>query len=192
MSLFHSIKKIFSTPEGEQPAAEPTEGEQSPSLPESAPEPSPAATSPVPPPISPQAPYSEDIMEQRTEYAVMVDKLPKAYNHVRESGSFTSPAAEELIRQCALVIAQRRVLLPSLSPNDWIASHGEAYKRLAMICEKREDYEGAAEICLTALRDGATNDGSQSGMAGRLRRMLKKGHLQPTDEMRQYLEGPSS
>ena len=98
MSLFHSIKKIFSTPEGEQPAAEPTEGEQSPSLPESAPEPSPAATSPVPPPISPQAPYSEDIMEQRTEYAVMVDKLPKAYNHVRESGSFTSPAAEELIR----------------------------------------------------------------------------------------------
>ena len=98
-----------------------------------------------------------------------------------------------MIRQCALVIAQRRVLLPSLSPNDWIASHGEAYKRLAMICEKREDYERrGGDRALTALRDGATNDGSQSGMAGRLRRMLKKGRLQPTDEMRQYLEGPSS
>ena len=87
-----------------------------------------------------------------------------------------------------LLLLYDAALLPSLSPSDWIYPHGEAYKRLAMALEKRGDYQGAAEICLMALRDGATNDGSQHGMAGRMSRMLKRAKTAPTPEMKQYLQ----
>lgn len=68
-----------------------------------------------------------------------------------------------------------------------------AFKRLAMIREKRGDYEGAALACVQQLRLGVQGDGTKGGMRGRLARMVKKGKLAETHpeamkEITQYLE----
>ena len=137
--------------------------------------------------LNQQTPYGEEIMEQRSRYSLLVTQIPKAYNALRNSGIFEGPSTDEFLILCNQAISLRREILPQLEKGDWIFTHGEGYKRLAMVLEKRGDFQGAAEMCLLALRDGATSDGSQSGMAGRMARMLKKGKIPPTAEMKTYL-----
>lgn len=211
MSILHSLKKIWTSPEegrqpkqAEQPAAPcpPEVRENQPAQPTPPPEPATEPAEPVQqaepaePYLAPvllpesraQVPYEPSIMEQRAAYTALTDKIIKVYNTLRGQSAFESPAIDELLLLCNQAISLRKKLLPSLSPSDWIYPHGEAYKRLAMALEKRGDYQGAAEICLMALRDGATNDGSQHGMAGRMSRMLKRAKTAPTPEMKQYLQ----
>ena len=199
MSFLQSIKKMFTGPENpdaspETPQPEPVEEKateepapEPPAPPESTPE-APAETTPDPfAALNQQTPYGEEIMEQRSRYSLLVTQIPKAYNALRSSGVFEGPAADEFLLLCNQAISLRRDILPQLEKGDWIFTHGEGYKRLAMVLEKRGDFQGAAEMCLLALRDGATSDGSQSGMAGRMARMLKKGKIPPTPEMKTYL-----
>ena len=195
MSFLQSIKKMFTGPENpdgspEVPQPEPVEEKvtEEPSAPsENTPE-VPAETTPDPfAAINQQTPYGEEIMEQRSRYSLLVTQIPKAYNALRSSGVFEGPAADEFLLLCNQAISLRKDILPQLEKGDWIFTHGEGYKRLAMVLEKRGDFQGAAEMCLLALRDGATSDGSQSGMVGRMARMLKKGKITPTPEMKTYL-----
>ena len=102
-------------------------------------------------------------MEQRSRYSLLVTQIPKAYNALRSSGVFEGPAADEFLLLCNQAISLRRDILPQLEKGDWIFTHGEGYKRLAMVLEKRGDFQGAAEMCLLALRDGATSDGRADG-----------------------------
>lgn len=197
MSFLHSLKKIWTGSEEAQetqPAALPQAAEAEQAVPQpSAAQPAAETSIQPPPPASlpenrPQAPYEQQIMERRSCYAQLVDKISKVYNALRGQDAFESPDIDQLLLLCNQAIALRKELLPSLAPSDWIYPHGEAYKRLAMALEKRGDYQGAAEICLMALRDGAVNDGSQTGMVGRMARMLKKAKSSPTPEMKQYLQ----
>ncbi len=57
------------------------------------------------------------------------------------------------------------------------------FKRLAMLREKRGDYEGAALACVQQMRLGAFGDSSKSGMRGRLARLIKKGNLSQNEEI---------
>lgn len=50
----------------------------------------------------------------------------------------------------------------------------ESYRRLAMIYEKRKDYQQAINVCREALANGITKDGSKGGFVGRAARMAKK------------------
>lgn len=198
MSILHSLKKIWTGAEQqpsqqEQPAPAPKPTLVFSPAPEArqaeAPEPEAGQKAPVLLPESRvQLPYDRQIMEQRAAYTALADKITKVYNTLRGQAAFESPAVDELLLLCNQAISLRKKLLPSLSPSDWIYPHGEAYKRLAMALEKRGDYQGAAEICLMALRDGAVNDGSQHGMAGRMARMLKRAKTAPTPEMKEYLQ----
>ena len=199
MSFLHSIKKMFTGPEEpdaspQAPLTEP--GEEKEAMQPASPSPvplettaeSPEKTAPDPfAALNQQTPYGEEIMEQRPRYSLLVTQIPKAYNALRNSGIFEGPSADEFLILCNQAISLRREILPQLEKGDWIFTHGEGYKRLAMVLEKRGDFQGAAEMCLLALRDGATSDGSQSGMAGRMARMLKKGKIPPTAEMKTYL-----
>lgn len=201
MSFLHSLKKIWIGPEEARepkplPPQPPKQAEEpacpapeQPPAPEPAAEPASAQPAPVLLPESrPQTPYDRQIMEQRSRYAELTDQIAKVYNALRGRDAFESPDIDQLLLLCNQAISLRRELLPCLAAGDWIRPHGEAYKRLAMALEKRGDYLGAAEICLMALRDGAVNDGSQNGMAGRMARMLKKAKSSPTPEMKQYLQ----
>ena len=194
MSFLHSLKKIWTSLEETQLQTPPQPPAQTgePALPPSASQPIAAEPAASPSALlsenQPRAPYEQQIMEQRSRYTELVDKISKVYNALRGQDAFESPAIDQLLLLCNQAISLRRELLPHLAPGDWIRPHGEAYKRLAMSLEKRGDYWGAAEICLMALRDGAVNDGCQHGMAGRMARMLKRAKASPTPEMRQYLQ----
>lgn len=214
MSILHSLKKIWTNTEGErqasqaaQPPAPPeTRTEAFEACAEDVTEPfaeprieqttSPEAAEPEvnhPTPVllpesRAQVPYEPPIMAQRAAYTALTEKIIKVYNALRGQDAFESPAIDELLLLCNQAISLRKKLLPCLSPSDWIYPHGEAYKRLAMALEKRGDCQGAAEICLMALRDGAVNDGSQHGMTGRMARMLKRAKAAPTPEMKEYLQ----
>lgn len=48
------------------------------------------------------------------------------------------------------------------------------FKRLAIIYEKQKHYQKAIEVCEDAIALGATNDGTEGGMQGRLVRLKKK------------------
>lgn len=63
-----------------------------------------------------------------------------------------------------------------------------AYKRLAMIYEKRGDYEKAISVCIESLSMNAYLDDSKGGMKGRLARMIRKSNRQPTAQELKYLE----
>ncbi len=57
-----------------------------------------------------------------------------------------------------------------------------AFKRLAMIYEKRGQFEESVSICKEAIKCGAYSDGSKGGMKGRLARMIKKADRSPSED----------
>lgn len=57
-----------------------------------------------------------------------------------------------------------------------------AFKRLAMLYEKQERFDEAISICVSAIKIGATSDGSKGTMYGRLARMIKKAGRKPNKE----------
>lgn len=58
-----------------------------------------------------------------------------------------------------------------------------AYVRLAMLYEKQENYEKAINICVEAIRAGATNDGNKGKMYGRLARLIRKSGITVSDDI---------
>ena len=58
-----------------------------------------------------------------------------------------------------------------------------AYKRLAMLYEKQGNYEASFEVCIEAIKSGILYDGNKSGFKGRAARMIKKGNIQPDEEI---------
>ncbi len=147
MSFLQSIKKMFTGPENPDasPETQPEPVEEkateeprsrTPCSPESTPE-APAETTPdLFAALNQQTPYGEEIMEQRSRYSLLVTQIPKAYNALRSSsGVFEGPAADEFLLLCNQAISLRRDILPQLEKGDWIFTHGEGYKRLAMVLE---------------------------------------------------------
>lgn len=53
-----------------------------------------------------------------------------------------------------------------------------AYKRLAMLYEKQENYKEAIGVCVEAIEAGAYNDGSAGKMYGRLARLIRKSGIE--------------
>lgn len=61
---------------------------------------------------------------------------------------------------------------------DTTPQNAPAFKRLAMLYEKQEDFEKSVAVCINALNNGAYGD----GMRNRLSRMIKKAGREPTIE----------
>lgn len=61
-------------------------------------------------------------------------------------------------------------------------SHVPAYVRLAMLYEKQGRYEEGINICVEAIKAGATTDGNKGKMYGRLARLIKKSGLSVDEE----------
>lgn len=65
--------------------------------------------------------------------------------------------------------------------------YAPCYVRLAMLYEKRKEWDKAINICIEAIKYGAYDDHSKGKMYGRLARMIKKAGIKPTKEMTQYI-----
>ena len=109
---------------------------------------------------------------------------------VSNLGDFHGPQGQELERLCLETIQILHAYLalhPEGEPG-WLKPRKvPAYIRLAMLCEHRGDYDKAVEVCCAAIRAGATEDGNQSRMFGRLARMMKKANRPLTPDIEALL-----
>lgn len=123
-----------------------------------------------------------------SQYYNLVTEIRELYSVINTVGSFTDPSADKLIDKCAAAIVldvklkEKREYYESR-----IFDMSEPAKTLTMVFEKRQEYETAAGVCTLAIENGFTADGTNGGMRGRLARMIKKGNLPLTDELKTIL-----
>lgn len=123
-----------------------------------------------------------------TEYCDLITEIKETYTVINNVGSFTSEAGDKLIKRCADAIELDHAISEKRAYYEGRAfDYCEPYKILAMVYEKREDYQHAATVCTLAIQKGYTKDGTSGGMRGRLARMIKKGNLPITDQMKEIL-----
>ena len=118
----------------------------------------------------------------------LINKIRETYSVINSVGSFSDTAGDNLIQLCAEAITIEDDIKEKREYyEDCTFEMSEPCKTLAMIFEKREEYQRAATICVYAIQGGYTSDGTKSGMRGRLARMIKKGNLPLTDELKNIL-----
>ena len=120
-------------------------------------------------------------------YAISTE-IKETYTVINNVSSFVGADGDNLIERCFAAINLDNSIKEKRDYYDSAKyEYCEPYKILAMVHEKRGDYHRAATTCLSALQNGYTRDGTSGGMRGRLARMIKKGNLQITEEMREKL-----
>lgn len=122
-----------------------------------------------------QSQYYKLIEEIENDYTVLINGL---------GGDDTETKLENKCVQGTIYFHE---LVPFWKKYEQAIPHSSPpFKRLAMLRERRGDYEGAALACVQQMRLGSFGDGSKGGMRGRLARLIKKGNLsEKVDIMRE-------
>lgn len=111
------------------------------------------------------------------------DEINLKYSVAKELKTFDSPEMSEIVELCIkdisyapLMIKYRQELKVAGENERWYAplERYDTFKRLAIIYEKRKEYDKAKDICKQAINLGLRKDGSQGGYPGRLARLMRK------------------
>jgi vacuolar-type H+-ATPase catalytic subunit A/Vma1 len=122
------------------------------------------------------------------EFYAILTEIKETYSVITNVASFNSEAGDRLIALCAEAIHRDDAIREKRDYyNSTKCEYCEPYKILSMTYEKREDYQRAATVCVLAIQKGYTKDGTSGGMRGRLARMIKKGNLPLSDNMKEIL-----
>ena len=122
------------------------------------------------------------------ENAKLHDEIEADYSVLNTLGVVDGPEVDAFIKKCTRAMSTVELLMPMWKKyNQPLPTLCIPAKRLAMIHEKRGDYEAAAAVCMHALKMGWTDDGTSGAMRGRLARMVKKGKLEITPELKEFL-----
>lgn len=119
----------------------------------------------------------------------LYDKIRERYTVINNVGSFFDASADMLIADCLEAFdlnmkTREKAKYYGLE----LVTMATELKTLAMVYEKRQEYNQAAMFCAMAIENGFTSDGTAGGMRGRLARMIKKGNIELTDQLRDILE----
>ena len=124
----------------------------------------------------------------RSAYYELLTEIKETYAVINNVGSFVSEAGDRLIDRCVTAI---EIDNSTREKRDYYDSanfeYSEPHKVLSMVYEKRGEYQRAAMVCVLAIQEGYTKDGTNGGMRGRLARMIKKGNLPISDQMKEIL-----
>lgn len=111
------------------------------------------------------------------------DEINLKYSVAKELKTFDSPEMNEIIELCIkdisyapLMIKYRQELKVAGENESWYAplERYDTFKRLAIIYEKRKEYDKAIDICKQAINLRLIKDGSQGGYPGRMARLTRK------------------
>lgn len=129
--------------------------------------------------------YFDDVHTKQLEkeYYNLLQKIEDKYKELNKKGDFSGRQGTNLISNCQKASALFLELVPLWEQYEESIPLCPIFARHAMIHEKRGEYDKAAAVCVVAIRAGITDDGTKGGMPARLRRMLKKGNLKPTEEV---------
>ena len=130
-------------------------------------------------------PYSKSYYEH-------LEKIESMWSVMHNLGTFGGQQASQFEKACVYNIREYHAMVQwdeQNGRNKVPPPHVPAYVRLAMLYEKNSMYDKAIEVCVSAIRCGAYNDGSKGKMHGRLARMIKKsGRNVPQEIMRLTME----
>lgn len=135
-----------------------------------------------------EAQRDKEYQKKLKQFFELITQIQEAYSVINNIGAFSSDAGDNLIKSCGeameleVAIREKRQYY-----ENHIFDMSPPCKTLAMIFEKRCEYQRAATICVFAIENGYTNDGTKGGMRGRLARMIKKGNLPLTDNLKNIL-----
>lgn len=137
--------------------------------------------------------YYEAQMDKEYQYALssyysIVEEIRETYTVINNLSSFDSEAGDKLVERCIRAINIDDLIRDKRDYYDSATyEYCDPYKILCMIFEKREEYKWAASVCVASIQKGYTKDGTSGGMRGRLARIIKKGGLPLTEEMKEIL-----
>lgn len=114
----------------------------------------------------------------------LTEKIGVAYTVANNLKLPTSPEMEAVIDLCKKDIALApdfRLYCDEVNASGYFEDRNtftikeySSFKRLAIIYEKRKEYEKAIEVCRRAISLGFTHDGTDGQMLGRIARLMKK------------------
>lgn len=130
-----------------------------------------------------------EYQEGLNRYFCLCSKINERYTVINTIGSFSDESTGALISECEeafdidVRIKKKREYYERTEFNQ-----APEMKTLAMVYEKRGEFEKAAMVCVMAINEGFPADGTAGGMRGRLARMIKKGNIELNDKLRKILE----
>ena len=123
-----------------------------------------------------------------SQFYELLTQIQEAYSVINNVGSFSADEGNALIEKCVQAMGLEADIREK---REYYENHvfdmSIPCKMLSMIFEKRCEYQRAATICVYSIENGYPNDGTQGGMRGRLARMIKKGNLPLTDNLKNIL-----
>lgn len=122
------------------------------------------------------------------EYYDLLQKIEDKYKALNQKGDFSGRPGANLAAKCEKAISLFLTLVPLWESYEEPIPRCPVFARQSMIFEKRGEYDRAAAVCVVAIRAGFSDDGTKGGMVGRLKRLLKKGKLKPTQEILELLQ----
>lgn len=112
----------------------------------------------------------------------LLERIKMNYTVVMNLGDEFSPQMDKVIQDCKTDISlaneiydyySKRAKLDSVSLEDAIPTF-DSFKRLAIIYEKRKEYQKAIDVCQKAIDIGFYKDGTDGQIPGRIARLYKK------------------
>lgn len=129
-----------------------------------------------------------EYQKKLSQFFNLLTQIREKYSVINNVGSFLDVEGDRLIEICVQAMnIEAEIRDKRQYYENHIFNMSEPCKTLAMIYEKRGEFQRAATICVYAIENGYTNDGTTSGMRGRLSRMIKKGNLPLTDNLKKVL-----
>lgn len=123
--------------------------------------------------------YEQELRPLADPYFEMLERIERNWSVIYNSNAYHSDLADQLAEDCFESIQLYEKLCA------FYKKHGEktppsapAFKRLAMLFERQEEYEMAIAVCRRAILSGETG----SNPASRLIRLAKKANRNLTDE----------
>ena len=115
-------------------------------------------------------------------------EIQETYSVLTNVGSFNSEAGDKLVERCVAAIELDNSIREKRDYYDKSKyEYSVPHKILSMVYEKRGEYQRAAMVCVLAIEKGYTKDSTNGGMRGRLARMIKKGNLPISEQMKEIL-----
>ena len=134
--------------------------------------------------------YNDSLRSAVDKYYTGMENIQAMWSVMYNLKITTGEKAEQFENACyeniedlkTMIAAQKAANFPSDIP-----PQVPAFVRLAMLYEKQQRYEEAINICVTAIKCGATHDGNKGKMYGRLARLIKKSGIAPSAEVESLL-----
>lgn len=134
--------------------------------------------------------YNDSLRSAVDKYYTGMENIQAMWSVMYNLKITTGEKAEQFENACyeniedlkTMIAAQKAANFPSDIP-----PQVPAFVRLAMLYEKQQRYEEAINVCVTAIKCGATHDGNKGKMYGRLARLIKKSGITPSAEIESLL-----